>query len=121
MIPPIFTICAAVPAVTNLIGLSPVRLYPFGLAPQGVLKPYVTWQTISGSPENYLGNLPDADSWTVQVDVWADTAAKVLDVARALRDALEPNAYITGWGNQSQERDTMLYRYPFTVDFIVTR
>jgi hypothetical protein len=121
MIPPIFSICAASPAVTTLIGSNPIRLFPFGLAPQDVVKPYVTWQTIAGSPENYLGSLPDADSWSVQVDVWSLDAATVLQIAQALRDAFEPVAYITGWGNQSREPETKLYRYNFTVDFIVNR
>jgi hypothetical protein len=121
MIPPIFDLCLASPAVIALLGSNPLRLFSFGLAEDGVAKPYATWQTISGSPENYLGDLPDADSWVVQVDIWALNANQTLDIARAMRDALEPDAYITGWGNQSFEPETMLYRYNFTVDFIVNR
>lgn len=121
MIPPIYDICKASSDVTTLLGDNPLRLYSFGLAEKGVERPYATWQTISGSPENYLGNLPDADSWVVQVDIWALNANQTLDIARAMRDALEADAYITGWGNQTFEPATMLYRYNFTVDFIVNR
>lgn len=121
MIAPIFQICSASVEVTNLIGTNPVRLFPFGEAPQGVEKPYVVWQNISGSPENYLSNLPDGDGYSVQVDVYGFEGADVIDVATALRDALEPTAYITGWGNTGRDFETDLYRYNFTVDFLVNR
>lgn len=35
MYAPIFAVCAADPAVTALLGTSPVRIYPFGEAPEG--------------------------------------------------------------------------------------
>ena len=60
--PPVFTIAAAEPAVTALLGTSPVRMYPAGKAPQGVGKPYATYQLVYGTPENYLGDVPDIDS-----------------------------------------------------------
>lgn len=121
MFAPIFEICSASPAVTNLIGTDPVRLFPFGLASQQVLAPYVLWQNIGGSPENYLGSLPDSDGYSIQVDVYGVDATDAIDVARAIRDAVEPNAYITGWGNTNRDYDTGLYRYNFTVDFLVNR
>lgn len=121
MIPPIFSICAASPAVTALIGTDPVRLFPFGLAPPSVVKPYVTWQKITGSPENYLGSRPDADSWSLQVDVWTLEGNEVEPIVDALADALEPVSYITSWGSTRRESDTLLYNYNFTVDFIVNR
>jgi|SRR6187431_525296 len=121
MLPPIFEICAASPAITDLIGTDPVRLFPFGEAPASVERPYVVWQTVSGSPENYLGTLPDADSYTVQVDVYGVDGADVLAVARAIRDTVEPDAYVTSWGITNRDFPTNLYRYSFTVDFMVRR
>jgi uncharacterized protein DUF3168 len=59
--PPVFTVAAAASAVTALLGTAPVRLYPAGKAPQGVAKPYATYQLAYGSPENYIGTLPDID------------------------------------------------------------
>ncbi|EIV5802779.1 hypothetical protein L9F69_005435 [Klebsiella pneumoniae] len=41
--------------------------------------------------------------------------------ARALRDAIEGKAYITRWGEQSRDPETMRYRYSFDVDWITTR
>lgn len=121
MIAPIFKVCAASQAVTALIGESPVRLYPFGLQDDNVVYPYVVWQNISGSPENYLDKLPDTDSYTLQVDVYADTVMSATSVATALRDAIEPHAYITRWGGQSRDPETKRYRYSFDVDWIVLR
>jgi hypothetical protein len=45
----------------------------------------------------------------------------VIAVARALRDAIEGKAYITRWGEQSRDPETMRYRYSFDVDWITTR
>jgi len=65
MFPPVFSTAVAASAVTALLGTNPTRLYLFGEAPQGVAKPYAVWQTVAGSPENYLGTLPDIDHWVV--------------------------------------------------------
>lgn len=107
-----------------MLGTDPLRVYPFGLAPQGVQKPYVTWQTIGGEPENYVSGLPDADNYVVQVDVYSLDAAgpySVTEVAKALRNAIEPVAYITSWGNTGKEAETGLFRYSFSVDLIEYR
>lgn len=121
MYPPIFATCAAAPAVTALLGASPTRIYPFGEAPQGVAYPYAAWQTVGGAPENYLGNRPDLDSYTLQVDVYADTGASARAVATTLRDAIEPHAYITRWGGESKDPETGRYRISFDVDWHVSR
>lgn len=121
MFPPIFAICSASTAVKALIGTSPVRLYPFGDAPQTVTKPYVVWQTVTGQPENYVSNTPDIDSYTVQVDVYATTATGARDVAKAMRDAIEPYAHVVRWGGESRDSETQNYRFSFDVDWFVRR
>lgn len=121
MFPPIFAACAAAPAVTALLGASPTRLYPFGEAPQGVAYPYAAWQTVGGAPENYLGDRPDLDSFALQVDVYADTAASARAVAIALRDAIEQHANITRWGGESKDPATGRYRVSFDVDWLTHR
>jgi hypothetical protein len=121
MYPPIFTVCAADSAVTTLLGTTPTRLYPFGEAPQEVVKPYAVWQIINGAPENVLSDAPDVDSYTVQVDVYADTGASVRSVVQALRNAIQPVAHITAWRGESKESETGLYRYSFDCDWWVQR
>lgn len=121
MIAPIFSVCAASQAVKELLGTNPVRLYPFGMQDDNIVYPYAVWQNIGGSPENYLNQRPDADHYSLQVDVYGDTAVDVIAVARALRDAIEGKAYISRWGEQSRNDSTMKYRYSFDVDWITTR
>jgi hypothetical protein len=121
MNPPIFALASASADVTALLGLNPVRLYLFGEAEESTPKPYAVWQTVFGSPVNYLAGVPDDDSWGVQIDAYALTAEETRQVAMALRDAIEPYAYVVGWNGEFRERDTRLYRYSFTVEFITER
>lgn len=121
MIAPIFPVCAASPVVNALLGGERLRLYPFGLQDDDVTYPYAVWQNISGEPENYLGQRPDADAFSLQVDVYADTPDEAIAVAAALRDAIEPHAHITRWGVQTRDSETKRYRYSFDVDWIVLR
>ena len=121
MYPPIFQICAAVPAVTALLGTGPTRLFPFGEAPQDTALPYAVWQTVSGLPENYVDCPPDIDRFTIQVDVYAGTGSSARDVAKALRDAIEPHANIVAWRGESRDPDTNHRRYSFDVDWHVHR
>jgi len=122
MFPPLFSICSGDSDVQALLGTNPVRLYPFGDAPQkNKTLPYVVWQTVSGSPENYLGDIPDADSYTTQIDIYGKTGDSVRDVARVLRNAIEPFAYIVAWRAEGRDIETMNYRFSFDVDWIINR
>jgi hypothetical protein len=121
MFPPIFTTCSASPVVTAVLGSSPTRIYPFGEAPQNVAKPYAVWQTLSGSPENYLGRLPDIDLYIMQIDVYAATVTLAREAAEAIRDAVEPVAHVTSWNGEFRDSETNNYRVSFTVDWWVER
>lgn len=122
MYPPIFATCYADSAVQNLLGSDPLRLYPFGEnSENNQTAPYAVWQTLSGSPENYIDKAPDIDVWTIQVDVYAATIDSVRDAAEALRDAIQTVAHITFWNGDGRDPDTNLYRFTFTVDWWVTR
>jgi len=121
MHPPIFTVCAADPAVTALLGSDTTRLYPWGEAPQGVATPYAVWQVVTGSPGNYLGTRPDIDGFTIQVDVYANTGSTATTVAAAIRDAIEDQAHIVRWGAQETDPDTGRRRLSFDVDWYVPR
>lgn len=121
MTPPIFTIAAADPVVIALLGTAPVRLFPFGEAPEGVTYPYATWQGAGGAPENYLSNRPDMDRIALQVDVWAKTGATATAVAEALRNAIEGHAYITAWRGNGRDSETGSYRVSFDIDWHIER
>lgn len=123
MYPPIFSVAAATPAVTALIGTNPVRLYLFGEATQATAKPYAVWQVVFGSPENFLSGVPSTDSYGIQIDVYGNTALQSRNVAKTLRDAFESGdkAYVTAWNGEFKESETNLYRYSFTVEWFVDR
>ncbi|WP_426156758.1 DUF3168 domain-containing protein [Pseudomonas sp. TSRC2-2] len=122
MDPPIFLVCSTDPTVSALIGGGiDCRIYSFDEAPEGVLKPYVVWNLIDGSPENYLAGRPDADGFTLQVDVYASSADSVMKVTRALRDALELSANITHWGASGTDPTTKDYHRSFDIDWITLR
>lgn len=118
---PIFRVSAADPGVQALLGVSPHRLYPFGEAPEGVAKPYVVWQLVTGSPENYLAGRPDMDGYTLQVDVYAPTASSARAVTEAISHAIELQAYVTRWGGETKDTATKLYRSSFDIDWLVPR
>lgn len=121
MYPPIYPAIAASSAVKALIGGNPVRFYQFGLADKKAPLPYAVWQRSFGAPENYLGDTPDADSFTLMVDVYASSADSARSVAAAIRDAIEPFAYITAWLGETIDPDTKNNRFTFQVDWIVPR
>lgn len=121
MTPSIFATCRASAGVRTALGSNPVRLYEFGSAPDAPAKPYAVFRTISGQPENMMGDVPDTDSWIIQIDVYGDTAASVRTAAQALRDAIEPVAYISAWRGESEEPDTKLSRFQFDVDWTQSR
>lgn len=118
---PFFTVCKADPTVQSLLGGALPRIYPFGQAPQTVVKPYVVYQQIAGSPFNLLGNRPEADSLVFQVDVYATTSQSSTAVARAIRYAIEENCYVLSYRGDTRDETTMLYRTSFDVDWIVFR
>lgn len=121
MMPPIFPVVAASAAAQAALGAAPVRFFPFGAAPQDVALPYAVWQTVGGAPENYLGNLPDADVCTVQVDVYAAEPDSAASATLALRDAIEPHAHITLWLGTTRDAATGRWRATFRLDWIVQR
>lgn len=121
MFPPLFQTCAADTDVQSLLGVNPTRLWPFGEADPTPTYPYAVWQIIAGSPQNYLGDVPDVDVFGLQLDVYARTAADARAVAHALRSAIEPNAYVTAYIGEFRDLITRTYRYSFSVDWIVHR
>lgn len=127
MYPPIFQ-AVNVPAVQTLLktGSGPLRFFLFGQAPQGVELPYAVWRQVFGAPQNYLAGRPDIDGYTVQVDVYVspstpNAAQKCRDIAAALRNAIEPVAYITAWVGDSRDPDTKNYVFTFQSDWLTPR
>ena len=121
MFPPVFATCSADAACKAALGSNPMRLYPFGRAPEDESRPYAVWQTISGQPENYVDAAPDVDSMTTQIDVYATTEALARSTALAIRNAVQAVAHITSWRGEQWDNSTELRRYSFDVEWIVSR
>src|SRR5699024_2492684 len=94
MFAPIFDTLESNAAAVAALG-SPLRAFSFGeVVGQPTATPYLVWQNISGTPYNYLGQLPDKDDVSLQVDVYDATAAGARETARIARDALEGVCYM---------------------------
>lgn len=123
---PAFQIADASAAVKALLGSAPLRLWPFGLAPQkgkpGYTVPYAVQQVVYGTPQNTLSCPPDIDNFGVQFDVYAANASAAWQIAYALRDAYQGSYnQVTAWNLEGVDEETGLYRVSFTVDFWPSR
>lgn len=123
MLPPIAQVLTGNAAVTALLGAMPAtRAYPHGQAPENVAKPYLVFQTIDNTPDNYLAQTPDSDGSSTQLDIYGATVASVRAVGRAVRDAFEfPVGYVTAIREFGRDPDTNLYRLTIEVDLITPR
>jgi hypothetical protein len=119
MLPGVFQVLMASVAVRNFVvttGTTP-RIFRAGDAPQDVTRPYITWQLVSGTPENNLSELPPFDRQSVQVDCWHPADRSIDDMASAVRDAIEPVAHMTSVLLNNRDPETRLYRIAMQFDF----
>jgi hypothetical protein len=120
--PPLFVRIKDDPDVQVDFGSDPVRVFPFAQighpAPE---RPYAVWQVISGLPQNYINEVPDIDSFSIQVDVYGDSIPTTRTAAKSLLEAIEPYAHVTGYNGETRESGTGFYRYSFDVTWWVDR
>jgi hypothetical protein len=121
MNPPAWEVVSTDTGVQALLGANPTRFWPFGEADPAPELPYAVWQTVYGSPQNYLGDVPDMDSWGTQIDVYASEADAARATAHAIRSAVERSAHVVAYNGEFRDQVTRNYRYSFTVDWFVNR
>lgn len=122
MMPPIFATVNKAPVQALLkTGNGELRFYSFGRAPQLPVYPYATWQTIGGSPENFIGDRPDMDGVSVQVDVFAKSAESARAVVAALQHEIEGAAYVTFFHDEARDPDTNNFSFGFDCDWLTPR
>lgn len=125
MAPPIAALVAQSAAIKAQLGSSPVRFWEFGEAERGadgkVQAPYAVWQTIYGSPENFVAGKRRDDLWGIQLDVYAKTPAQARQIAELLRDLVELQGNVVGYNGESIDDPTGLRRYSFTAEWITER
>lgn len=116
--PPVYAVLHAASAVESIVGN---RIGSHGEIAQTTSQPYITWQQISGVPENALGDTPDIDVLQVQINCWHQTDAGVRALALAVRNAVEPYAHVTGYPVDQREPDTRLYWIAIQADWWLDR
>jgi hypothetical protein len=120
MLPLVFTWLKGSNAVKAIIGNTP-RAYRHGDAPQDTNQPYVTWGIVGGVPDNQLSGLPPSDRYSIQVDCWHTTDKGVEDLAKAVRDAIEPYGHMTSIVLNNRDAETKLYRISYQFDILQSR
>lgn len=113
----LFQILSGSNPVKLLFGSNPMRVYPFGRAPQDPRKPYAVYSVYNANPENYLDNVPDIDNKGTQIDIYADTAEKAEQCFLAVRNTLEPQAHMTNYSTPGVDEETNLYTVRMEFDF----
>lgn len=113
LVPPLYRWLVADAAVANLVG---VRVYPAGEAEPEVKPPYVTWQQVSGLPENYTDDDPDTKAFRIQVNCWGKESGDAVHLAELVDRALRPHG-------QKQldlrdERDPETGSFVFSMDWL---
>lgn len=101
------------------------RIYGSGNAPQNTERAYITWFTVVGQPYDQISGAPDGDNDAVQIDCWtgpADDQERVcIDLATAVRDALDAAGISNRLVLHQREADTKLFHIGLQADFIHSR
>lgn len=117
MNPNLFPLLNASPTVKSLLGENPLRVYPYGKAPDEVLKPYAVYSVYNANPENYLDCTPDIDNKGTQISIYAETSSDLESCYNAVRDVLEPHAYMSSFSTPDIDADTDLFSCRMEFDF----
>ena len=120
MFPPVHQTLVSDDTLAVLFSGAP-RVYRHGYVPQGTARPYITWAVPNLVPENTLSELPTMDRSTVQVDVWCEQDALTLQIAKAVRDAIEPHAHLTSQPFDGWDPESKCYRMALQFDWFIPR
>lgn len=111
-------------ALLNVAGVNAQvgsRIYGFGEAPQSPTYPYITWEIISGVPNNYTGQAPVVDRYRVEVNIWTRDQQAALDTGSAVQAALDASGHQQIQIGPSVDPETQSYRLQFDYSFWTSR
>lgn len=117
----VFPILNADSAVKALLGSKPLRVYPWGQAPQNVQHPYATYGVFSAQPENTMDTEPQIDNQGTQIDIWAHTAKSCDECFVAIRNALESSGHMINFQMSVRDNETQLFTSRMEFDFWTAR
>lgn len=63
------------------------RVFPL-VAPNGVARPYCTFQQVGGNPVQYLRGGTNTGTARIQINVWASTCAEATSLIRSIETAV---------------------------------
>lgn len=109
-----------VPAVTAFVGSRIHRTR----APQNVIKPYIVWRIVGGSPLNNLSCDPEMDDARVRVWSYTDEAAgsaTALALSQAIETALEAVTHVIFGPVDEFEEATRTYTWICDAEFWTPR
>lgn len=117
MIPPVYNLLHASSAVTAIVA---DRIGAHGQVLPNELRPYITWQIVSGTGDNTLdkGRAPN-DRVSVQVDCYHADEAGLRTLVNATRSTLESDSYYVGLVADERDAETRLFRMALQFDFII--
>ncbi len=121
MNPGIFAALSNDAIVASILGATPCRIYPYGMAPDNVQSPYATYGVISGLPENTLDGVPIIDNMGTQIDIWSESIGACEDAFTAIRNVLELLGYMTSFTSATRDPETKKFTARMEFDLWVNR
>jgi hypothetical protein len=96
------------------------RAFP-DVAPDGVAKPYITYQQVGGDVVNFLNGVPDKRNGRFQINVWAATRSAASTLIRQVEDAVRLSTTLraTSEGGAVAEYEDELKLYGARQDFSI--
>lgn len=58
------------------------------VGPEDVVKPYLTFQQVGGTPVNFMSGIPDKRNGRFQINVWATSRLEAMSLIRQVEDAV---------------------------------
>ena len=118
MFPRVYQTLTANATVVAMVG---DRIGRHGVIQQTETRPYITWQIVIGQPYDNLSAAPCGDFTTVQIDCYHQTDAGVVQLANAVRAALDAALIVNRVRLNVRDPETRLYRVGLDADFITDR
>lgn len=120
MIAPVFQLLAKCERVTDILKADGiVRAWSFGVAPDEPELPYVTWQNVSGTAFNNLDDRPSGDQVTIQFDIYDTDDERLIELARAVRYAIELDCNVTSIRNVERDPTNGVFHIGFDVVWVL--
>ena len=103
----------------GVIAIVGTRIYAAGAMPPETAMPALTYQVITGQPENYLDGVPTIERQRVQVDAWAAGLAAAEQLQSAARVAVIAGGRNVCISNNGHDYEPETKRYRASRDYEV--